>query len=71
MLWSLAIGTHEHAQYTLPCEMIGTDEPSAKAQAHVEALIYGGAVITCDLQMGAHKHIHAGMHMHTFSSPCL
>lgn len=29
--------------------MIGTDEPSAKARAHVEALIYGGVVITCDL----------------------
>lgn len=31
--------------------MIGTDEPSATARAHIEALIYGSAVITCDLLM--------------------
>lgn len=45
MPWSLARlyrHTHEHT----PCSMIGTDEPSANARAHVEALIYGSVYRT-------------------------
>lgn len=81
MPWSLARlyrHTHEHT----PCSMIGTDEPSANARAHVEALIYGSVVIVRDLPMctlpcaftHTHMHGHAGTntphahaHMHTFS----
>lgn len=55
-----------------PCDIIGTDEPSASARAHVETVIYGSVVITCDLPMctlpcafthtHTHKHAHAGTH---------
>lgn len=59
--------------------MIGTDEPSATARAHIEALIYGSVVITCDLLMctlpcafaNTHLNTHAGARTSSSPSPVM
>lgn len=59
--------------------MIGTDEPSATARAHVEALIYGSGVITCDLLMctlpcafaNTRLNTHAGARTSSSPSPVM
>lgn len=70
MLWSLA-RLHRHTHEHTPCSMIGTDEPSANARAHVEALIYGSVVIVRDLPMCTlpcaftHTYARTCKHKHT------